>query len=106
MQVILEHRDTGRRPPHVLYTVPTGQNPTGVLRPFYIVINPVCIFSMRLQLFLETANFQLFVFAGCIALLAPLGSAFVWDLIAPPFGSMLLSLGHGNNCCYRYGDDT
>ena len=29
IQVIIEHKATGRRPPHVLYTVPTGQNPTG-----------------------------------------------------------------------------
>ena len=31
-QVILEHKSSGRRPPHVLYTVPTGQNPTGIVK--------------------------------------------------------------------------
>lgn len=31
LEVIMEHKATGRRPPHVLYTVPTGQNPTGMV---------------------------------------------------------------------------
>ena len=33
LQVIAEHKESGHRPPHVLYTVPTGQNPTGNVCP-------------------------------------------------------------------------
>ncbi|KAL3154213.1 hypothetical protein ABBQ32_013719 [Trebouxia sp. C0010 RCD-2024] len=31
LEVIKEHKESGRRPPHVFYTVPTGQNPTGTV---------------------------------------------------------------------------
>ena len=36
----MEHKATGRRPPHVLYTVPTGQNPTGIPILLAVVISP------------------------------------------------------------------